>query len=215
MSLDIEKMFADAANAAEDTGEKDPSGKVKEVVKVQAKPEPEPKPTPKPEPKPTPRPEPVFQPKQEPKPIIRSNGQFSVEDIDKVLGMNEVFSGYNKTERSFILRYFECENDSISQVIYKALTANRRELEALNNIVVARNHDAAERAFYLMDLSTGDIASVYDQVDLLTGELGEDINITDNNKISVCRSIEKVISSMDNGVFLDINKLQDFTNKAI
>lgn len=229
MSFDIESMFAEAANAAEDTGEKDPSKIGKDTdkkVEVKQEPKPELKKEPKPELKAEPKPEVREEPKPEvkarPKPELKTEPKvaigesgLSVEYIEKVLKLNEVMNTYNEAEKKFVFAYFEGDEEKVSQVIYKALTANRGELEALNKIVTARSHTAAERAFYLMDLPVNDIRVIYDQVDRLTGELDESIDISESNKIKVCRVLEKTISSMRDDVFLYIKKLQDFTDKAI
>ena len=224
--INIDQMFAEAASAAEETGEKDPKkyseqGAVVEPS-LETKPEPalEIKPESVAEVKPTPAPEiqPELKSKVESKPLpvepVLGN-RLTVLDVSKVLQMKKVLDTYNDTERNFIMRYFESSEALEAEVIFNALTKNPNELEALSNIVKARKSSAAERAFYLMDLSNEDIIAIYDEVELLTGELGESGTLTDKNKISVCRSIEKAISAMPEEVFAYIDKLQEFTSKAI
>lgn len=143
----------------------------------------------------------------------------SKESISKILEMSSVFSKYSEREKEFVIRYFGLEvNDKevISGVVYKALTANQRELDAISKLVIARGESPAERAFYLMDLDNNSVEAVAEQVELLTGDLegiGRVVNA--ENKIMVCRKIESSISSMTNDVFAYITKLQEFTKIAI
>lgn len=239
-SLDIDKMFAEAAGAAENTGEKDPEGygknpkkvdnknevKVDSIPKKEAKPEtPKEQEKPKVE-KPTEKPvekseveEPI---KDRLGPLLKSGGSrnvmsegLGVNSIQRVLEMKEIMDNYNATELKFVKGYFQSENGSPAEIIYKALTTNTRGLDALNKIVIARGNTAADRAFYLMELDYNSIEAIYEQVDLLTGELGDTEKVSEINKIQICRTLEKTISEMPADVFIYINKLQEFTNKAI
>lgn len=139
----------------------------------------------------------------------------SVSSISKILEMHKVFNGYNETEKNFVMGYFQVESHEPAKVIYGALTADPRELAALDKIVEARNLGAADRAFYLMGLDNESIESIYEQVDLLTGELGETGKVNERNKIKVCRALERAISGMPDDVFSYIDKLQEFSKKAI
>lgn len=257
---DIESMFAAAAGAAEETGEKevDIYGKtapkksepsktaakevvapkpepVKEVIKepvkvqepIQAERKPEPiKPS---EPvKPIERkPEPVKAQeniKHETKPLLndRSTGIINTskgiteDSIGKVLEMNQIYAKFDDTQKEFVSGYFKLEEgeNNVSKVIYRALIASQRDLDALSKIVEAKSYDPAGRAFFLMELENSIIEDVFEQVELLTGELGKSYKITDSNKLSVCRKIEGVISEMPKDVFTYIEKLQLFTNKV-
>lgn len=243
--FDIDQMFAEAAGAAENTGEKDPEnyGKnpPKAEVEVKTKPKKETnkaKPEAKveqpkveqekPVEKPVERPveKPVEKPKQEPVkdrlgPLLKQNDKriitdgLNVESINRIIEMKEILDNYNATELKFVKGYFQNEKGAPAEIIYKALTANTRGLDALNKIVLARGHTAADRAFYLMELDFNSIEAIYEQVDLLTGELEDAGKVTEINKIKICRLLEKAISEMPDDVFLYINKLQEFTNKAI
>lgn len=139
----------------------------------------------------------------------------NVNVINRIIEMKEILDNYSDREKSFIKGYFQNEDDHISQVIYSALTANRRGLDALNKITTARGHKSAERAFYLMELDNNSVEAIYEQINLLTGELDNLDRVNDSNKIKICRSLEKVIADMDESVFLYINKLQEFTSKAL
>jgi len=240
--LDIDQMFAEAAGAAEETGEKDPEnyGKnpPKAEVKVETKSKKETnkaKPEAKVEQpkieqekskveKPVERP--VEKPKQEPVkdrlgPLLKQNDKkvitdgLNVESIGRIIEMKEILDNYNATELKFVKGYFQNEKGTPAEIIYKALTANTRGLDALNKIVIARGHTAADRAFYLMELDFNSIEAIHEQVDLLTGELEDVGKVTEINKIKICRILEKAISEMPDDVFVYINKLQEFTNKAI
>ena len=235
---DIDKMFAAAANASEDTGEDDVGGKstVKSEPKTESKSQPkqepiveskrvESKPEPKEESKAESKPQPKTEPVTERKPLVNESniaafdtGQGITENsISKILEMNDTYNKLNETEKKFVSGYFQVEEAqiSISKIIYGALTANKRDLDALDKISKARKKTAADRAFYLMGLDGNSIEAIYEQVDLLTGELGQAGKVTDGNKIEVCRAIEKVISEMPDSVFNYISKLQEFTNKAL
>lgn len=236
--IDIDEMFAEAAGAAENTGEKDPEAygknpkKVieKEVVKKEIKPEP------KPEVKVEAKSEPKVEPKQKPEikeevverkerlgPLIKQGGVntnitdkgINVEAISKIIEMKHTLDNYNASELNFVKGYFQNEEGESAEIIYQALTANNRGLDALNKIVLARGKTAAERAFYLMELDHNSIEAIYEQVDLLTGLLGETGRVNEINKIKICRILEKTISDMADDVFTYINKLQEFTNIAI
>ena len=236
-SIDIEKMFAEAVKASEDTGEKAPEiygDGYRETAKqadtevleqdTPKKRTPElkpPSPSFEQSPEPVPRATPTI-PKQEPlvkQPVPRAdflpNKKITVESITKIIEMKQLLDKYNPTEKEFVTGYFQSEKDDVAQVIYSALTANQRDLDALNKIVVAKKHTAADRAFYLMDLDNNSIEAVYEQVSLIVGEVGETERVRDNNKIKVCRTLERAISEMPDDVFLYIKRLQDFTNKAL
>lgn len=240
--LDIDQMFAEAAGAAESTGEKDPenygknppkaefevktkpkkeTNKVKPEVKVeQPKVEQE-------KPKVEKRVErSVEKPKQEPVkdrlgPLLKQNDKkvitdgLNVESIGRIIEMKEILDNYNATELNFVKGYFQNEKGTPAEIIYKALTANTRGLDALNKIVIARGHTAADRAFYLMELDFNSIEAIHEQVELLIGELEDVGKVTEINKIKICRILEKAISEMPDDIFVYINKLQEFTNKAI
>lgn len=236
---DIEKMFAEAASAAEDTGEKDVGGPA--TVKTEVK---QPAETPKVEPAqttPTPtkqsaqtaapvKQEPVKQEpvKQEPiesKPlvsekssgILNSSKGITEDSIGRILDMNETFAKFDDTQKDFVSGYFQLEEGerNVSKVIYRALIASQRDLDALDKIVKAKGFDPAGRAFYLMGLDNSIIQDIYEQVEILTGELGEAGTVNDRNKLNVCRKVEGVISEMPKDVFTYIEKLQQFTNKAV
>jgi len=236
--LDIDQMFAEAAGAAENTGEKDPENYSKNPPKAEVKVETKSKKETnkaKPESKveqpkieqEKPKVErPVEKPKQEPVkdrlgPLLKQNDKkvitdgLNVESIGRIIEMKEILDNYNATELKFVKGYFQNEKGTPAEIIYKALTANTRGLDALNKIVIARGHTAADRAFYLMELDFNSIEAIHEQVDLLTGELEDVGKVTEINKIKICRILEKAISEMPDDVFVYINKLQEFTNKAI
>ena len=240
--LDIDQMFAEAAGAAENTGEKDPENYSKNPPKAEVKVETKSKKETnkaKPESKveqpkieqEKPKVEksverPVEKPKQEPVkdrlgPLLKQNDKkvitdgLNVESIGRIIEMKEILDNYNATELKFVKSYFQNEKGTPAEIIYKALTANTRGLDALNKIVIARGHTAADRAFYLMELDFNSIEAIHEQVDLLTGELEDVGKVTEINKIKICRILEKAISEMPDDVFVYINKLQEFTNKAI
>lgn len=246
--LDIESMFAEAVEASENTGEKDPTsyGKnakkedVKEIDKEKKKIEsaksPEKSIQNKKENKVIEQPI-AKQPEREikseikrpemkkeiesqntlsQKPLVKINAEsLDVLSITRIIEMKEILDNYNERERAFIQGYFQQDKDSVAEIIYSALTAEQRGLDALNKIVVAREHSSAERAFYLMELDNNSIEAIHEQINLLTGELDNIDGITDINKIKVCRTLEGAISKMDNNVFLYINKLQEFASKAL
>lgn len=240
--MDIEKMFADAAAAAEDTGEKGVGEKPKqepakvtqtEVVKPQEKKE-----APKAEPvveqpavsepkaeKLTPVVETskveepkIVEPERKPN-VPVSTGKGVTEDaIEKILLMNMTFDKFDKTQKDFVSSYFQLEESaepSVSKVIFKALVASQRDLDALKKIVEAKGFEPAERAFFLMGLENMIIEDIYEQLDLLTGELGQAGKVNESNKLAVCRKIEGVVSAMPKDVFTYIERLQEFTNIAI
>lgn len=242
---DIEKMFAAAAEAEEDTGEGNVGGKTvnqeKPKPKEQPKPTPkvekpkpaeEPKATPKPkvEPKPEPKPEPILRQERRSEPEARKslvgsktetlfdvNKGISEKSITKVLRMSAEFSKLQKNEKLFVAGYFqsdEADEFAVPKIIYGALTANVRNLEALERITTAKREDPAERAFYLMDLNNDNIEAIYEQVELLTGELGEIERVNSENKINICRKIEKAISGMPDDIFSYIDKLRRLTSIA-
>jgi len=236
--LDIDQMFAEAAGAAENTGEKDPENYSKNPPKAEVKVETKSKKETN-KAKPESRVEqpkieqekpkverPVEKPKQEPVkdrlgPLLKQNDKkvitdgLNVESIGRIIEMKEILDNYNATELKFVKGYFQNEKGTPAEIIYKALTANTRGLDALNKIVIARGHTAADRAFYLMELDFNSIEAIHEQVDLLTGELEDVGKVTEINKIKICRILEKAISEMPDDVFVYINKLQEFTNKAI
>lgn len=235
--LDIDKMFEAAAGAAEDTGEKDPAllGKKEQKIvvkedtvpekterrkKVQETIQPEEKVVPVPKPKPFES----FEQKREPvreRLGPRIGGKNTLEEgitinsIQKIIEMKAILEKYKKDEVDFAESYFNTDSGNISDLIYRALNANVRSLEALDNIVEAKGKQSAERAFYLMELGIGEISSIIEQINLLTGALDEFDRVTETNKITACRGLERIISEMDNNIFIYIEKLQLFTNKAI
>lgn len=236
--MDIEKMFAEAASAAEDTGEKIPGEKPKEesvkvtqteVIKPQEKKD-EPKvqqvteqskiekTTPTVEPK-VEQPEPKFvEPERKPNVPVSSGKGVTEESIEKILLMNMTFDKFDKTQKDFVSSYFQLEETAepnVSKVIFKALVASQRDLDALKKIVEAKGFDPAERAFFLMGLENIIIEDIYEQLDLLTGELGQAGKVNELNKLAVCRKIEHVISGMPKDMFTYIERLQEFTNIAI
>lgn len=254
---DIEKMFAAAADAEEDTGEGNfggtatkqeqpkPAPKVEkqepvEKPKVSPKPKPEPKVEAAPEPKVEPKPEPKVEPKPEPKKTARPepkpetesrrslvgsktetlfdvNKGVSEDSITKILRMNSEFNKLQKNEKLFVSGYFQsdgADDFAIPKVIFGALTANVRDLDALERITTAKRENPAERAFYLMDLNNDNIEAIYEQVELLTGELGKSDRVSNENKIQVCRKIEKAISGMPDDIFAYIDKLRKLTGIA-
>lgn len=245
--LDIENMFAEAANASENTGEKDPAmyGKnpkkeiAKETNKQENKSEVSSKPVdkkPAQESNESIKVEPVkekledkvevkskeidkeikTQPITSKKPLVRINtNNLDVLSIARIIEMKEILDNYNEREKAFIQGYFQQEKDSVAEIIYSAFTADQNGLEALNKIVIAKEYSSAERAFYLMELDNNNIEAIYEQINLLTGELDNIDRITDVNKIKVCRTLENAISKMDNNVFAYINKLQEFTSKVL
>lgn len=236
--LDIDQMFAEAARAAENTGEKDPENYSKNPPKAKVKVETKSKEKtnksksePKVEQPKTEQEKPkversVEKPKQEPVkdrlgPLLKQNDKriitdgLNVESIGRIIEMKEILDNYNATELKFVKGYFQNEKGTPAEIIYKALTANTRGLDALNKIVIARRYTAADRAFYLMELDFNSIEAIHEQVDLLTGELEDVGKVTEINKIKICRILEKAISEMPDDVFVYINKLQEFTNKAI
>lgn len=260
MDMDIEKMFAAAATAAEDTNEGNVGGK--ETVKESPKEERRSNPAPV-------KQEPVKKPdtekqkneelskgatkakeeasasentgtrnngkdkdiyvtphteKTEREPIVSSKDRGIIksgvtqDSITKILEMSTVFSKFSATEKEFVARYFGLEvadKDLVAGVVYSALTANERELDAISKLVIARGESPAERAFYLMGLDNNSVEAVAEQVDLLTGDLGNVGRVNSENKIAVCRKIESSISSMTNDVFAYIVKLQAFAHIAI
>lgn len=256
---DIDKMFAEAAGAAEDTGEKgmgmysddpketkepakadvkEPVAVTKPEVKTETKPEVKTKQDPvKQEPvkkvEPAKKPEPAKKAEKEeaPKPveskpvvqdrqaggILNSSKGITEEAIGRILDMNETFAKFDDTQKDFVSGYFQLEegNKNVSTVVYRALIASKRDLDALSQIVVAKGHSAAERAFFLMGLENYNIEDIYEQVELLTGDLGEVGQVTDGNKLKVCRKVEGVIAEMPKDVFTYIEKLQQFTDKAL
>lgn len=216
-NIDIKEMFAEAVKTSENNGEKAPEiyGDGYREIAKQADTEVLEQNTPK---KRTPElksPSPSFEQQPVPKAAFLPNKKITVESITKIIEMKQLLDKYNPTEKEFVTSYFQSEKDDIAQVIYSALTANQRDLDALNKIVVAKKHTAAERAFYLMDLDNNSIEAVYEQVSLIVGEVGERERVGDNNKIKVCRTLERAISEMPDDVFLYIKRLQDFTNKAL
>lgn len=235
--LDIDEMFAAAASAAEDTGEDDVGGKDEakraKVEKTKDKPAEKTVETKKSAPEKTPEKavekpiekEPEIEEKSKRTPIAKQTGgvigasrEITEASIEKILDMNETFEKFTESQKSFVSGYFqleEDESDNISKIIYRALTASERDLDALAKIVVAKGKEPADRAFFLMELDNSVVEDVYEQVELLTGELGQSGRVTDKNKLKVCRKVEGVIDKMPKDVFTYIEKLQVFTNKAI
>lgn len=238
--LDIdEQMFADMAASAENSGEKDPSTygdkkvqPAKDDLLIKKKPKSEPavnkwteKPAPaekveaKPEPikKAEPKvvePEQVKEPTKPTRKVFNSQG-VTVDSVSKILEMNKVLNTYLDDEKSFVTMYFQSEDGNDADVIYKALTSNPRELDALKMIVIAKEQSSAERAFYLMGLSNQAVEDVFGQLALLTDELGKKGTVTENNKLNVCRELERVISNTTDDMFAYIYKLKEFAEKAL
>lgn len=144
-----------------------------------------------------------------------SNDKVNVDSITRILAMKAVLDNYNSSELEFVRSYFQDDNADDANLIHKAIVTNRRDLEALDEIVEARSQTSAERAFYLMELGFSKIEAIYEQVDLITGELESIEKVSELNKIKVCRIIESQISSMPEEIFSYISKLQEFTNKAL
>lgn len=217
--LDIdEQMFADMAAAAENTGEKDPSmyseGATKPAKKAEVPVNKEVKAQPKPEPKKeVKQEEPVRKP--QPKPVSIPRDGVSVDSVGKILEMNDLLNKYVDSEQKFISMYFQAKAGDKADVIYKALTASPRDLEALQVIANAKTKSAADRAFYLMELSNQSVEDVYLQMTLLTEELTGGGEVTDVNKLKVCRKLESVIAGITDEMFKYINKLQEFSSKAL
>lgn len=229
--MDIEKMFAEAAAAGEDTGEGNIGGK--ETVKKEVKPAPEPQKqvqsnTPKQEPvaqvaakniQPAPTQEPVVQ-KPAPAAItspqriaaIQSEG-LSENLISKILLMNMKLESFDVKQQGFVSGYFGVENKNSQTVIFKALTASQSDLNALKNLVTARSLEPAERAFFLIGLSNMEIDDIQEQLKLITGDF-DPARTNESNKLDVCRKTEKLISSLQRDIFVYIEKLQEFTNLA-
>lgn len=218
--LDIDEMFAAAASAAEDIGEDDVGVGEKEearetkVEKAKAKPAEKIVETEKP-----------AEEKSKSIPTVKQTGgimgasrEITEASIEKILDMNKTFEKFTESQKSFVSGYFqleENESNNVSKIIYRALTASERDLDALDKIVIAKGKEPADRAFFLMELDNSVIEDVYEQVELLTGELGQPGRVTDTNKLKVCRKVEGVIDKMPKDVFTYIEKLQMFTNKAI
>lgn len=154
-------------------------------------------------------------------PVMRNPQSSTISDkvdvnsISRILEMKAVLDNYNNNELDFVTKYFQNQNSESSELIYNALTTKRRDLEALDKIVEARSYTSADRAFFLMELGTGSIEAIYEQVNLITGELEDIDKISEINKIKVCRVLEGQISSMEDGTFSYISKLQEFTNKVL
>lgn len=241
LDIDDEAMFANAAAASEDTGEKDMS-----YYTLEKKDEPaiedailRRKPVSKSEQTPVKVAEDLKKAKKEketiaavksiegkepkeievvkPKQAEQFNHKQGItpNSVRKILEMSQVLGSYKADEREFVKRYFNSNESHDAEVIYAALTANPRELDALNKIVIAKNQSSADRAFYLMELNNEAIGDIFDQIQLLTDELGSSGTVTDKNKLKVCRAIEKVIADMPTEMFAYIHKLQEFTTKAI
>jgi hypothetical protein len=202
MNDDIKAMFAEAAEAAEDTGETIPGkSSAKQELKEVKNDE-------------------VQNKEVIKKPVItqeKTMQGLNVELVEKIIKMKEILDSYENKELEFVKGYFNHDGKEIgaSEVIFSALTIDKRGLDALSKIVIARNHDAAERAFYLMELDNYSIEAIHEQVNLIVGELDSISSVNSSNKIQVCRLIENAISSMPSDAFKLINKLQDFTNIAI
>lgn len=163
---------------------------------------------------------------KERKPLINNQtGSASSEfvsegSIGRILEMNSTFNKFNDTEKEFVSGYFQIDSkkekeNTVTKVIFGALTANQGDLNALNKIVEAKALDPAERAFFLMDQESNIIENVFEQVELLTGELGDVPNVTNINKLNICRKVEAVIAKMPKDVFAYIEKLQLFADKAL
>ena len=243
LDIDDEAMFANAAAASEDTGEKDMSNYTVEKKDAPAIEDAilRRKPVSKPDQTPTPvkvtedlkkakeskkvevvvKPEKTKEHEKEevvkPKQVEQFNHKQGItpDSVRKILEMSEVLGSYKTDEREFVKRYFNSNESHDAEVIYAALTANPRELDALNKIVVAKNQSSADRAFYLMELNNEAVGDIFEQIQLLTDELGDAGTVTDGNKLKVCRAIEKVIADMPTEMFTYIHKLQEFTTKAI
>lgn len=241
----IDAMFAEAAGAAEDSGEKgmemysDNPVKEKESTpqkiqvaekkEVKEKPAVVEKPVERTIEKPVERQierqieRPVERPveiKKEPivtTGILNTSKGITEDSIARILDMNQTFTKFDDNQKDFVSGYFKLEDgdNNISRVIYKALIASQRDLDALSKIVEAKGFDPAGRAFFLMGLENSIIEDVYEQVELLTGDLGKTGKVTENNKLNVCKKVESVIAEMPKDVFTYIEKLQTFTNKAM
>lgn len=229
--VDINAMFAEAAGAAEaDKDDKLVGGKTppkEEHTQVS-------KPAEQTKEKDYSRPSEVVKPVEEVKPEIfetpkqaaevkkepiiqsqRTVKGLSVENIGKVIKMKETLDSYDKKELEFVMGYFQKDEKDAPEIIYSALTIERRGLDALHKIVAARNSTAAERAFYLMELDNGSIEAIYEQIEMIAGGLEETPSVNTNNKIQICRTLESAIANMSNDVFKFIHRLQEFTNIAI
>lgn len=235
--LDIENMFAEAVGASENTGEsnpefigknakanvvKEPEKQVQEVPvfkkDIIQKPLEVKQPIIKEVEKPVEKP--VERPAEKLGPLIKSEEKVNLDSVNvnvisRVIEMKEILDSYSEKEKGFIKEYFQKGNGSLPEIIYAALTANQRGLDALNKIVIAKGHNSAERAFYLMELSNSNIEAIYEQIDLLAVQLDDIGRVSDLNKIAICRKLESVIADMEDNVFIHINKLQEFTNRAL
>lgn len=231
--MDIEKMFAEAAAAGEDTGEGNVGGKETAKKEVQSTPTPIKQNTPAPQSTSAPKPEPVVQaptstPVSKPEPVVQTPAPAAVSPkriaaiqtegltenlISKILLMNMKLESFDVKQQGFVSGYFGIEDKSPQTVIFKALTASQSDLNALKNLVTSRSLDPAERAFFLIGLSNMELDDIQEQLKLITGEF-EPIRTNDSNKLDVCRKTEKLISSLQKDIFVYIEKLQDFTNLA-
>lgn len=211
--FDINEMFADAVKASEDTGENNDK-LLKDGKTVETKES-------KPDKKEASIKSEVVNKAHEheiKKPIVNNYNKvegLSVESIGKIIDMKKTLDNYDEKELEFVKSYFQKENDEAPEIIYSALTIERRGLDALNKIVVARNSSAAERAFYLMELDNNSIEAIHEQIDIIIGGLNDTPSVNSENKIQICRLLENAISNMSNDVFKFIDKLQEFTNIAI
>lgn len=179
--------------------------------------------------------EPILKTKQEKEPVVKEKEpvvketktvekrRFNVNEegltrraVEKILVMNNKLNSYTKEEKDFVVAYFGKENkEGNAEAIYSALTADPRELKALNIIVLAKKKDSAERAFYLMELDNFVISDVFKQVSMLPGKLEDFGEITNQNKLKVCREIEKAIANMPPKAVASLSKLQEFTKEAL
>ena len=236
--MDIEKMFAEAAAASEDTGEGNVGGKETAKKEAQSAPTPTKQNTSAPQSTPAPKPEPVVQkptpepaptPVSKPEPVVQTQAPAAISSpqriaaiqtegltenlISKILLMNMKLESFDVKQQGFVSGYFGIENKSPQTVIFKALTASQSDLNALKNLVTSRSLDPAERAFFLIGLSNFELDDIQEQLKLITGEF-EPNRTNDSNKLDVCRKTEKLISSLQKDIFVYIEKLQEFTNLA-
>lgn len=215
--IDIDKMFAEAASAAEDSGESELLAKskkqneVSEEVKVEAAPKESPTITPDEDTKESSNISNTVSEHRNSNEIILNS-----EIVNNILNMQKVLSKLTDSEKGFIMRYYKDEEPSEGSTIYNAFIAKESDLRALKQVLDSKKESPANRAFFLIALKNEEIRNIYIQIGRLNNNIDESQipEITDNNKINACRSLESAISALDDNTINNISKLIEFTSHA-
>ena len=122
-----------------------------------------------------------------------SSNVMSKEYIKKVIMITDTYRSYDESIKGVIKKFIKAESEDIEEIIFKSLSTNKTEVNALIDLVDLKREDGTSRAFSLMSYDDERLT----QVSNLLAIFNSDYNIADtDNKIEFCRNLEKGISSL-------------------